>query len=53
MIERNCLEFLTKSREILISGFQENSQKPDFWAKMAKFWTKQVRQAMVPRIQIF
>ena len=40
MIESNCLKFLTKLREILISGFQENSQKPDFRAKMAKFWTK-------------
>ena len=28
MIESNCLEFLTKLREILISGIQENSQKP-------------------------
>ena len=44
MIESNCLEFLNKLSEILISGFQENSQKPDFWAKMAKFWTKKVQK---------
>ena len=30
MIQSNSLEFLTKLREILISSFQENSQKPDF-----------------------
>ena len=30
-------------------GFEEYVQKRDFWAKIAKFWTKQVRLAMVPR----
>ena len=36
MIESNCLEFFSRLHEILICGFEEKAQKPDFWPKMAK-----------------
>ena len=44
MIQSNWLKFLAKLHEILICGFQENSQKTDFLAKMAKFCTKKVQK---------
>ena len=40
MIQSNCPKFLTKFQTNLMCGFEENDRKPDFRAKMAKFWTK-------------
>ena len=43
MIESNCLEFLSKLHEILMCGFEEKAQKPDFLAKNGQKWRKMTK----------
>ena len=43
-IDLSINKFLTKFHEILMCGFEENGRKPDFWTKMANFWTKKREQ---------
>ena len=40
MIESNCLEFLSKLHEILMCGFEEKAQKPEFLGKNDQKWQK-------------
>ena len=52
MIESNCLEFLSKLHEILMCGFEEKAQKPDFLAKNGEKLPKTAKREFFSKIRL-
>ena len=52
MIESNCFELLSKLCKILLCGFEEKAQKPDFLAKNGKKRQKMAKREFFSKIRL-